>query len=1130
MADLGINSLKTQINETITENGNQEITGAILNDDLIDMVDTLKNGANIDANSVDTAQLKDGAVTASKIANGTITTAKLGDGMITSGKVANGAIGTTQLADSSVKTAKLDNVSVTTGKLANGSVTADKIAASAVTTVKIADSAITTAKIADESVTTDKIAVEAIVSEHIGAGEVKTDNVDASAVTTAKIADSAVTTDKIQASAVTNGKIADNAVTPYKLADGLSPILNVNEFLSYSGGYASRSEFISSITSEYQMPHMMITWGKGDEDGIDTWITEQFIGSVWGAEDAKWMPIAPVTVSQNTTTKATSIQIGDGDAVSIPAVTTVEQTLTSEQQEQAKSNIGVIQKQFVLQGKDNAIIATNLFPVIAGHEYAIEFLNSEDVVYSTGTLTEYVLYVRSTNSLANKTNFTTRAGITKEQYLSDSSKKQIMFTSTTDGWAEIGGRAKVGSIQLFNVYDITKQPVDSKPIFFSARGEILITLNKTAWTVTLTIPNNSFLRIAGQSITIPETTTNSLAYAATPIAIMLLYKVSNSTFRIANYNAQIELHDEIVIDFIRVIHGENSYFPQGFVCSCLTNNIYKIVGTPYSFDSLLSVSSIFSEKSDLALSFDFTKADLKKWITGAGIYQTQHYRIQLTKYIPASVRYLHYELSVNSDSPYEIGIQTRGNDNATITTSEWVTAGTSKKYDFDMNGLYPSAIVIIVQRDSNTTPFEWEDVESYFTVSILGYENFDDERFALKQQGRIANAFGRPSFEIIAHRGWHMQTIPEDSLDAYRMAALMGYRYCETDVHLTSDNVVVVCHDASINRTYRNADYTTISETVNISSKTYQQLVDGYVQISDNPKYRKPIPTLEEFLILCRKYKLYPIIEIKDNVDALTLATYNLAHKYLGDNFGFTGFHYRQLDYGRTLNDNILIIYIGTGIRNTTNSYDGTSSRNKVKNVWFPWSGYTPVMSASEVNAYHDLNMGVCCYPETNEEYDMLSDYGCDWAMSNYISPIIEGNSAIVFNSDFGWDDFKLSNGIIQRDTIAGTSLILDENESISVQLPSAENVALFVEIQCKGNFEITMGLGVSSVQRNKVVIASEKISEHCYGLMLFNADAGINYVTSTAKPVAGAGIIQIKSTSNESVIDTIVVNAVKLR
>lgn len=107
----------------------------------------------------------------------------------------------------------------------------------------------------------------------------------------------------------------------------------------------------------------------------------------------------------------------------------------------------------------------------------------------------------------------------------------------------------------------------------------------------------------------------------------------------------------------------------------------------------------------------------------------------------------------------------------------------------------------------------------------------------------------------VNHRGFN-GVAPENTLPAYILSKKMGFNYVETDVSFTSDGVAVLLHDATIDRTSNG--------TGAITSMTYQQVLQYDFGSWKSQEYAgTKIPTLAEFLDLCRSIMLYPYIELK---------------------------------------------------------------------------------------------------------------------------------------------------------------------------------------------------------------------------------------------------------------------------
>lgn len=122
----------------------------------------------------------------------------------------------------------------------------------------------------------------------------------------------------------------------------------------------------------------------------------------------------------------------------------------------------------------------------------------------------------------------------------------------------------------------------------------------------------------------------------------------------------------------------------------------------------------------------------------------------------------------------------------------------------------------------------------------------------------------------IAHRGLHDKVSPENTLSAFEKAIFNGYAI-ETDLHMTTDGVVVVFHDENMKRlTGFDAD---------IREVEYCQIKD--LTILDSGE---KIPTFEEFLNFINGRQPL-LIEIKDhkNVGVMEQKVADILKNYKGE-------------------------------------------------------------------------------------------------------------------------------------------------------------------------------------------------------------------------------------------------------
>lgn len=118
---------------------------------------------------------------------------------------------------------------------------------------------------------------------------------------------------------------------------------------------------------------------------------------------------------------------------------------------------------------------------------------------------------------------------------------------------------------------------------------------------------------------------------------------------------------------------------------------------------------------------------------------------------------------------------------------------------------------------------------------------------------------GEERFILQAHRGL-CDEYPENTILSFEEAGKSAcYQAIETDVQMTSDGVFVCMHDNSLERT--------TDTTGTVADYTYDELmefwIDGGYGWDDKYDKQLKIPTIREYLDICRTYNKIPYIELK---------------------------------------------------------------------------------------------------------------------------------------------------------------------------------------------------------------------------------------------------------------------------
>lgn len=316
---------------------------------------------------------------------------------------------------------------------------------------------------------------------------------------------------------------------------------------------------------------------------------------------------------------------------------------------------------------------------------------------------------------------------------------------------------------------------------------------------------------------------------------------------------------------------------------------------------------------------------------------------------------------------------------------------------------------------------------------------------------------------IVAHRGCWLKEgnefyINENTPAGIWMAAQYGYPAIECDVKYTSDKVMVVMHDPSINRTMRMAsDYSSIPGTVNVSSCTFEELRTNYVIASTDPALRIPIPTLQEMLETCRDAGVVPMLH------SSVVQSYELAHQIMGDNF--IAFHDSEASVRRARDYSSCLILL--------DPLSGTAENTiqRLKNIG-GWCGMSTMsygmLDASYIRAVRDAGFEVqaSCFPAPHEQR-ALTD-GVTIELTDFLWYQTQGRKAI--------------------NTLEENDLVLNEGDNFDWTVNAPEYAAVTMDLVFSGTLTISFCGKTYTLTHAEDTDTPEK-----FGIRLFKSDPKLN-------------------------------------
>ncbi len=304
---------------------------------------------------------------------------------------------------------------------------------------------------------------------------------------------------------------------------------------------------------------------------------------------------------------------------------------------------------------------------------------------------------------------------------------------------------------------------------------------------------------------------------------------------------------------------------------------------------------------------------------------------------------------------------------------------------------------------------------------------------------------------FIAHRGVNLRhTIAgENSIESIELAKRAGFQCIETDVRLTADSVLVVMHDHTLNRTCLAIDGSDLTEDVHVADVTMKDLNSNYILKATETENRTKIPTLQEFLVECKRQEILPFIEPKiyDETGEHYRDIIDLANEIMGKN-----------NYIITSNNraNIVIRELGLndvplmGILYQTTFEEIESLGNIIMAISasrFSAEDYEHFVKKAKESGFKTES-----HADNFNRFAMINNNEIDYISTDLLAPDIKDGAPLLIEcQDFEEFDYtgRLADGAIH----------LSANDTLTVKekLPEVYFGGIYLELEVKGKCDIVL-------------------------------------------------------------------------